>query len=94
MEEQKERIRKLKEETQKVGAELMRKIDQVTGDPRTLRVSPEISKIWNELCRLHVDAMVLCYQAMDNKELIEDCGEISQPRTCVERVNKLFKMML
>jgi len=93
MEEQKEKVHRLREETEKTAAELMRKVGQIEGDPTTLRTNPEVSKTWNQLCKLHVDAMMLCYQTMGNSDSIEDCGMISYPKTCVERISRLFEMM-
>jgi lipid II:glycine glycyltransferase (peptidoglycan interpeptide bridge formation enzyme) len=79
------KIFELKDEINKVSDELIKKAQEIDRDVMTTRNDPEIKKIWNKLCRLHMKTMVACeYDAMDNKELAKVCGELSQPQACIE----------
>ena len=82
------KIYKLKEEIDKTSDELIKKADEIGGDVITIRNHPEIKKIWNKLCILHMKAIVSCeYDTMNNKELTKVCKVIAQPRACVEALH-------
>lgn len=80
-----EKIYRLKEEIDKVSDELIKKANEIGGDVISIRNNPEIKKIWNKLCRLHMKAIVSCeYDAMHKEELAKVCKLLMQPRACIE----------
>jgi len=88
MEEDKNKIHKLKEDIDRVSDELIKKANEIGGDVITTRNHPEIKKIWNKLCILHMKAMVSCeYDLMSKEELAKVCEEILQPRACIEALH-------
>ncbi|MEM2897446.1 MAG: hypothetical protein QXG01_07770 [Candidatus Bathyarchaeia archaeon] len=80
-----EKVHRLKKEIEKVSDELIRKANEIGGDVISIRNHPEIKKLWNKLCRLHMKAIISCeYDAMQKDELAKVCEELSQPRACIE----------
>ncbi|MEM3522393.1 MAG: hypothetical protein QXD78_05075, partial [Candidatus Bathyarchaeia archaeon] len=78
----------LKKEIDKVSDELIKKANEVSGDVISIRNHPEIKKLWNKLCRLHMKAIVSCeYDAMHKEELAKVCELLTQPRACVEALH-------
>jgi hypothetical protein len=82
------RIHQLKKEIDKVSDELIKKANEIGGDVISIRNHPEIKKIWNKLCRLHMKAIVSCeYDALHSDELAKVCEMLKQPRACVEALH-------
>ena len=81
-------ILELKEEIDKLSHALLAKASQVGGDVLFKRDHPEIRKIWNNLCKAHMKAMVVCIdRAPQDSKMATLCDEIERPRACIEALH-------
>ena len=81
-------ILELKEEIDKLSHALLAKASQVGGDVLFKRNHAEIRKIWNNLCKAHMKAMVICTDtAPRDSKMAKLCDEIERPRACIEALH-------
>ncbi len=78
-----DRLRDLKNEIDKVSVQIAKRAGEIEGDVMTVRSDPQIKKLWNRLCRLHMEAMVTCKsdQVLEGSEV---CMLISRPQACID----------
>jgi hypothetical protein len=83
-----DKLLRLKREIDLVSGELTKKAGSIDADVITIRNDPEIRKIWNRLCRLHMKGVIACeFDPKGNKETVRICEEILQPRACIDALH-------
>jgi hypothetical protein len=82
--DRKSELLRLRDEITKVSDELSSRVTCLGVDVLTARDDPDVRRVWNKLCRLHMKAMVSCeYDPINHEQVAKVCEELSRPRACV-----------
>ena len=66
---------------QVVSDAITRRTNELNADVMTMRNDPEIRRLWDQLCVLHMTGFVIC------EESGLDCEEIRKPQACITRLH-------
>jgi len=72
---------KIAEQMQKISEKIEERVNEVNSDIMTTRKDPEVKKLWNELCMLHMKGIIICHdEPNQDPDLL---NFVTRPQACI-----------
>lgn len=81
-----ERIRRIQREMNGLSKAIYETVNGLDSDVISIRTNPEVAKLWNQLCYLHMQGMILCMRDVvlgKSAGMPKECLAFFRPQACV-----------
>jgi len=77
-----QRVHELKTKLEDLSQKMITRAKSLNTNVMSIRKDPEILQLWDQLCRFHMEAIVLCTTLFDERP--QACSAVLKPLGCVE----------
>lgn len=81
-----ERIQRIQREMNGISKAIYKTVNGLDSDVISIRTNPKVVKLWNRLCYLHMQGMILCMRDLvlgRSASMPKECLVFFRPQACV-----------
>lgn len=81
-----EHIQRIQREMNAISTAIHKTVNGLDGDVISIRTNPKVVKLWNRLCYLHMQGMILCMRDVvlgKSASIPKECLTFFRPQACV-----------